>query len=202
MKRLVTILTTLALLTGACGDDDGGTVRLMTHDSFAISDDVRAAFTEETGYELEILPSGDAGSMVNQAILTAGNPIADVLFGVDTTFLSRALDADLFVPYRSSELDAVRPGLAAGDLVTPIDFGDVCINYDRSAFGDDPPTSLIDLTDSRYAGMLVVQDPATSSPGLAFLLGTIATLGDGGWQQLWQGLAANDVEVAAGWEDA
>lgn len=202
MKRIIALIVGLTLVVAACGDDEGGTVRLMTHDSFAISDDIRAAFTEETGYELEIIPSGDAGAMVNQAILTAGNPIADVLFGVDTTFLSRALDADLFVPYRSTEIEAVRPELLVDDRVTPIDFGDVCINYDRAAFPDAPPTSLSDLADPAYAGKVVVQDPATSSPGLAFLLGTIATLGDGGWQLFWEGLAANDVEVAAGWEDA
>ncbi len=146
--------------------------------------------------------------MVNQAILAAGNPVADVLFGVDTTFLSRALDADLFVPYESPALAGVLPGLAAdpGHRVTPIDYGDVCLNYDKAAFAaTPPPQSLADLTDPAYRGLLVVEDPGTSSPGLAFLLATIATFGEEGdytWQDYWAGLRANDVQVAAGWEEA
>ena len=95
MRRLTPVLLALWLAAG-CGDGEGGTVRLLTHASFLVSDDVIAEFTETTGYELEIIQGADAGSVLNQAILTAGNPVADVLFGVDTTFLSRALGADLF----------------------------------------------------------------------------------------------------------
>ncbi|MDX1689778.1 MAG: thiamine ABC transporter substrate-binding protein [Acidimicrobiia bacterium] len=206
MRHLIALLAALALVATACGDDAAeGPVRLLTHDSFAVSDEVRQAFTDETGIELEIIPSGDAGSMVNQAILTAGNPIGDVLFGVDTTFLSRALEADLFEPYESDRLDVLRPGLGLDPehRVTPIDFGDVCINYDKAAFvNGEAPTSLADLVTPAFDGALVVQDPATSSPGLAFLLATIQVFGEDGWQDFWRGLVANDVAITAGWEDA
>jgi thiamine transport system substrate-binding protein len=199
-----------ASATAACGDGGGtpDTVRLLTHDSFLISDEARAAFAAATGLRLEVLQAGDAGSLVNQAILAAGNPVADVLYGVDTTFLSRALDAGLFVPYQSPALAGVLPALAADaeHRVTPIDYGDVCLNYDKAAFTTTPPPQgLADLTDPAYRGMLVVEDPATSSPGLAFLLATIATFGEDGaytWQDYWADLRANDVQVAAGWEEA
>jgi thiamine transport system substrate-binding protein len=220
MMRRIVLLVVLALATG-CAENGapvtgqtvsstttGGTVRLLTHDSFLVSDEVLAAFTAATGLRVEILPAGDAGSMVNQAVLTAGNPVADVLFGIDNTFLSRALKADLFLPYESPALAGVIDGLAADPehRVTPIDFGDVCLNYDKAAFdGTPPPQFLADLADPAYRSMLVVEDPATSSPGLAFLLATVAAFGETGdytWQDYWADLRANDVRVTAGWEDA
>jgi thiamine transport system substrate-binding protein len=188
-------------------DLDGTTVTLLTHDSFNASEEVLAAFEDETGMTLEILRSGDAGSMVNQAILSAGNPQADVLFGIDNTFLSRALEADLFDAYEPPAAADLDQTLVLDDQyrVSPVDTGDVCLNYDREAFDDlevAPPTTLEDLTDPAYAGMLVVENPATSSPGLAFLLATVATFGTDGWQPFWEDLRTNDVAVSAGWEDA
>jgi thiamine transport system substrate-binding protein len=218
------LLPTLALIASAamlagCGDDAGPTpteaaavdeVVLVTHDSFAIPDDVLAAFEADSGVAVRVLRSGDAGATINQAILTKDNPIGDVLFGVDNTFLSRALDAGIFRAYKSPALESVPVELQLDDAnrVTPIDVGNVCLNYDRAAFGEDQvavPASLDQLTDPAYAGMLVVQDPTTSSPGLAFLLATIAAFGEEGdytWQSYWRELVANDVLVTSGWEEA
>lgn len=218
-RRLLTALLALALAVGAvaCGDDGNGddrdaadgavTLRLLTHDSFSVGDDVLAAFTEETGIEVELIQGGDAGTVVNQAILAKGNPQADVLFGVDSTFLTRALDEDLFVPYEASDLDQVDPAflLDPEHRVTPVDYGDVCLNYDKGYFADAGlavPQSLEDLTDPAYRDLLVVENPATSSPGLAFLLATIDAFGADGWQQWWTDLRANGVAVSDGWEDA
>lgn len=206
MIRPLPALLVAALLLGAC-TGGGGTVQLVTHDSFNVSEDVLAAFTEETGIEVEILQGGDAGQVVNQAVLSAGNPQGDVLFGVDNTLLSRALDADVFEPHEAEGLDAVDPSLVLDDQhrVTPIDRGDVCLNHDVAAFeesGVPVPETLADLTDEAYRGMLVVENPATSSPGLAFLLATIAEFGEDGWTGFWEELVANDVSVASGWEAA
>lgn len=189
------------------GGDEPATVTLVTHDSFSVSDAVLEQFTEDTGITVELLPSGDAGSALNQAILTKDDPQGDVFFGVDNTFLSRALEEDLFVPYESPALDRVDPELVLDEQhrVTPIDTGDVCLNYDVAGLeeaGLEPPSSLDDLVDPAYEDMLVVENPATSSPGLAFLLATVAEYGEDGWQDYWSQLDANGVEVAAGWEEA
>lgn len=204
----------LCLALAACGDDAGGdagedasTVRLLTHDSFLLSDGVLDAFTEETGIDVELIQGGDAGQVVNQAILTNGNPQADVLFGIDSTFLSRALEAELFIPYEADGLDQVDEALLLdpGNRVTPIDYGDVCLNYDKAWFeeqGLPVPTSLEDLVDPAYADLLVVENPATSSPGLAFLLASIAEFGEDGWEAWWSDLRANGVQVVDGWEEA
>ena len=208
------LLVAALLAAAACGDDGRSesdqptiTLRLLTHDSFAVSDGVLDAFTEETGIEVELLQGGDAGTVVNQAILTKGNPQADVLFGVDSTFLSRALEEDLFLPHEAAGLDEVPEDLRLDPehRVTPIDYGDVCLNYDKAWFETSElpvPDSLDDLVDPAYRDLLVVENPATSSPGLAFLLATIDEYGEDGWETWWSRLRDNGVEVTSGWEDA
>jgi thiamine transport system substrate-binding protein len=190
----------------AAATDGDVTLRLLTHDSFDVTEEVLASFTEETGIDVEVVPSGDAGTVVNQAILTADAPQGDLLFGVDTTFLSRALDEDLFLPYTSPRLERVPAELQPGDeRVTPVDVGDVCLNYDVAAFEDgdvSPPESLDDLVDPAYEGMTVVMNPATSSPGLAFVLATVQEYGDDGWLTYWEELVDNDVLVTDGWSGA
>ena len=206
----------VSLIVAACASPTFGAeeraVRLLTHDSFLLPEAVVEAFEAEHGARLEVIQGGDAGATVNQAILTrmAGDePIADVLYGVDNTFLSRAIEAGIFTPYRSSEVDALPADLlVADDVATPIDVGDVCLNIDVAAFeerGLPVPASLEDLLDPALRDTLVVEDPSLSSPGLAFLLATVATFGDDphvGWQGYWRALRENGVEVASGWEEA
>ena len=185
-------------------DSEPGTVTILSHDSFAegVTEETFGPFTASTGIEVEVLPAGDAGSMVNQAILTKDDPLADVLFGVDDTFLSRALDEGIFRPTDLNPSPLV-DGLVADPegRVVPIDFGDVCINYDKAAI-EAVPTTLEDLTDPSFRGTLVVESPATSSPGLAFLLATIAEYGEDGWKDYWATLLDNDVRIVGDWDQA
>ena len=188
------------------------TITLVAYESFPESDtpvnEALAAFTDKTGIEVELLLAGDTGAMVSKAALTAGNPEGDVMWGVDNTFLSRAVDEGVFEPYTADGLDAVDPELLTlvpGGEATPVDYGDVCVNYDIGWFEDaglEPPETLKDLTDERYADLLVVENPATSSPGMAFLLATIVRFGDGGWEDYWRALRDNGVEIVDGWNQA
>lgn len=180
---------------------------LMTHDSFSISAEVIALFEKTHHAEVVFLKSGDAGEALNKAILSKNNPLADVFYGVDNTFLSRALAADIFIPHESFHLADVDPLLILDDShrLLPVDFGDVCINYDRDWFKTHdvpPPVMLEDLIAPRYKGMLVVENPATSSPGLAFLLTTISRFGDPGYLDFWKQLKDNDVRITSGWKEA
>jgi thiamine transport system substrate-binding protein len=207
MRRIGLLMTAvgLALAVGVRAQEP--VVRLITHDSFAVSDEVLAAFEAESGLTVEILRVGDAGLMVNQSILTQDNPLGDLLFGVDNTFLTRALDNDLFAAYESPLREIIAPEFLEGvdGRVTPIDFGDVCLNYDAAWFeeaGLALPESLNDLVKPDYRGLLVVENPAASSPGLAFLLATVVAFGDEGYLDYWSRLVANDVAVAENWTDA
>ena len=208
MRRLPLALVCFCLALAGCGGgDDSREVVLLTHDSFAVSKPVLRAFERQTGLTLRILQGGDAGEALNRAQLTAGNPEGDVFFGVDNNLLSRALDGDLFEAYASPELNRVSESYLLDEQhrVTPIDHGEVCLNIDRGWFasrGLDPPRGFDDLVTSRYRRLLVVQNPATSTPGLAFLLATIAHYGEDGWSSWWRRLRENDVLVVDGWEEA
>ena len=210
MKKTM-ILALLLLFLVACGAVEQRaepvTLRLMTHDSFDISQETMAEFTEETGIEVEIFKAGDGGAVVNKAILAKDDPLADVLFGVDNTFLSRALDNDILLPYESAQLDQIMDSLKLDpeNRALPVDFGDVCLNYDKVWFSQsdlEPPMTLHELANPAYASLTVVENPATSTPGLAFLLATISTFGEEGYLDYWQKLVDNDVLVVDGWEAA
>ncbi|WP_329613639.1 thiamine ABC transporter substrate-binding protein [Streptomyces brevispora] len=184
------------------------TVTLVSHDSFNVSKGVLKEFTRETGYTVKVLKSGDAGTALNQEILTKGSPRGDVFFGVDNTLLSRALDNGLFTPYAAKGLDQVAADVqldAGQHRVTPVDTGDICVNYDKKYFADKklaPPKSFEDLAKPAYKNLLVTENAATSSPGLGFLLGTVATYGADGYQDYWKKLKSNGVKVVDGWEQA
>jgi thiamine transport system substrate-binding protein len=210
-RSALTALAALSLAATACGSGGSsapqkgaGTVRLVTHDSFLMSDSVQAAFTAQTGYTLEIVPIADAGATLNRAILTKDDPLGDVLFGVDSILLSRASNAEIFVRYRSANLDSVPPSLRpTNNQVTPIDRGDVCVIADSTYFADNNlpiPQTFDDLATPANAKLLVTQDPVSSTPGLAFMLASIDRYGSQ-WTKFWEGIADN-VEVTSGWTEA
>ncbi len=199
MKRLLIlpVLLVAGCTSGTSQQPAPQEVVLVTHDSFAMDTEVLDEFEASSGLRLKIVQNGDTGQLVNSAILSAGNPQGDVLFGVDNTFLSRAQQAGVFTDYQAPNAPAqyAQPG------VTPIDTGDVCLNYDTEYFKTKtPPSSPADLVKPEFKDLTVVQNPATSSPGLAFLMSTTKTQPD--WQRYWRDLKANGVKVVDGWENA
>ena len=191
-----------ASTTASDPPSSGGVVRLITHDSFAVSDGVIEAFENSSGIDVQRIVGADTGSVLSQLILNKDNPVADVVFGIDNTYLQQALEEELFVPYRSPALSSVPEELQldAAARVTPVDYGDVCVNYHKDSLSGPPPTSLEDLID--YADDFVTQNPETSSPGLAFFFATVAHFGEDGWEDFWQRLRDGGVRVTSGWTEA
>ncbi|HJQ15285.1 MAG TPA: thiamine ABC transporter substrate-binding protein [Anaerolineales bacterium] len=210
MKHLLLLIL---LLVVACSPQatetqstEPQTITVMTHDSFSVSEEVVKSFEAANHARVVFLQSGDAGAVLNKALLTKDAPLADVLFGVDNTFLSRALEGDIFGTYESTALSGIPSvfKLDPSNRALPVDYGDVCINYDKAYFADNNlivPQSLEDLTKPEYEGLLVVENPATSSTGLAFLLATVAHFGES-FPEYWQALKDNNVVVVDGWETA
>ena len=185
-----------------------GTVTLVTHDSFALTDGILADFTKQTGLQVKVVQPGDAGTLVNQLVLTKDVPLGDLVYGIDNSFASRAIDEGVVEPYTSTApaaADAAEYAVEGSDALTAIDKGDVCINVDHAWFTQHQvaePVTLQDLTKPEYKDLLVVPNAVTSSPGLAFLLATVGAFGDDGWQAYWTALKANGVQIADGWSDA
>lgn len=219
---LMATLLLVALMLAACqaiGKGDGAPASqnapsaastplvLAAHDSFAIGEEVLAAFEAEHGVTVQVLTLGDAGAALNKIILSKDAPLADLFFGVDNTFLSRALAADVFEPYASPLLAQIPDSLELDpeQRLLPVDYGFVNLNADSewfAAHGIALPQTLEALTDPVYKGLLVAPNPATSSPGLAFLLATIDHFGEDGYLNFWQALKANDVLITDGWSEA
>lgn len=215
----VVCLLGLALAATACSGGGSSTaakgarqgaqvVRLVTYDGYALPEKATAAFRAATGAKIEVLAAGDAGTMLTKALLAAGAPEGDVLFGVDNTLATRAAKPGLLEPFTPSSIASVEQGArlpgAMGKVLTPIDRGDVCINVDASWFakhGIAAPTKLSQLTEPTYRDLLVLSSPVTSSPGLAFLIGTVHAEGDR-WPEYWKALKANGVRVRPSWDDA
>ncbi|HNT53608.1 MAG TPA: thiamine ABC transporter substrate-binding protein [Anaerolineaceae bacterium] len=210
--RLLYISLVALLLAGCTATPSGGTtavstLTVMTHDSFAISAELVTQFEQAHHARLVFVPSGDTGAALNRAILSKEAPQADVFYGVDNTFLARALEAGIFESYDSPLLADIPASfrLDPENGALPVDYGDVCINYDRAYFEDHKlpvPQTLSDLTKPEYAGLLVVENPATSSPGLAFLMATIANFSEERYLDFWVDLRENGVVVVNDWETA
>lgn len=215
-RKSLYLIILLVLLVSSCGQaaapTTGGTpaprtLDVMTHDSFAASESVISAFEKANNATVKFLPSGDAGTALNKAILSKDNPIADVLYGVDNTFLSRGLSENIFEPYNSPLLAQIpdQYKLDPQNRALPVDWGDVCLNYDKTYFSKNnlqPPQNLEDLLKPEYKNLLVVENPASSSPGLAFLLATIGHFGSDKYLDYWKGLVANNVLVVSDWSTA
>lgn len=185
---IAAIVVLLVLLVNNTGTTKIKDLTLATHDSFVMSPAQIKAFNAKTGYHLKIVKLGDAGSLTNKLVLTKDSPVADVAFGIDNTFASVATQA----------------GIIAGKLVAT-DYGDVCFNYDRTWFDSRKitvPTSVKDLVKPLYKGLTVVENPNTSSTGLAFLAASVEIFGPQQWPTFWQSLKANEVKVDDGWEAA
>jgi thiamine transport system substrate-binding protein len=215
-NKFLYLLIVIPLIITACSQTSGSptntstappTLTVMTHDSFAASKSVISAFETANNVNVQFIASGDAGTALNKAILSKDNPFADVFYGVDNTFLSRALTEDIFQPYNSPLLADIpnQYKLDPQNRALPVDWGDVCLNYDKLYFSQrdlQPPQNLEDLLKPEYKNMLVVENPATSSPGLAFLLATIGHFGTDKYLDYWRGLVANNVQVVNDWETA
>ncbi len=214
--KLFYVLSLVALILTSCGpapaaapptSSEPRTLIVMTHDSFAASQSVVDAFQAANNVKLQFLASGDAGTALNKAILAKDNPFADVFYGVDNTFLSRALNEGIFIPYDSPVLAQIpdQYKLDHQNRALPVDWGDVCVDYDKAYFTKhklQPPQNLEDLLKPEYKNLLVVENPATSSPGLSFLLATIGHFGTAGYLDYWKGLVANNVLVVNDWNTA
>ncbi|MBN1230532.1 MAG: thiamine ABC transporter substrate-binding protein [Anaerolineales bacterium] len=204
---ILALLILMALSACSAKNTEPRVLTVMTHDSFAISEEILAQFEQENNVKVEFLLSGDVGTALNKAALSVDNPLADVFYGVDNTFLSRALDEGIFEPYDSPLLEEIPDSfqLDPENRALPVDFGDVCLNYDIAYFEDSgiaPPTSLQDLTLPEYYGLTVVENPATSSPGLSFLFATIGSFGEESYLDYWQALKVNGMKVDNDWETA
>ncbi len=193
-------ITTLAL--GA-----NSSITVLTHDSFDLDKKLVQAFEATNGVDVKFIKGGDAGAMLAKLVLSKANPIADVAFGVDNALLERAKTENIFEVYKPKTAKDLNTRFNFDPTwhVTPVDYGFVALNYDKAWFLThklELPKTLTDLTKPAFKGLLIVENPATSSTGNAFLLATVKTFGEKGALKFWKALRENDLKVASGWDGA
>ena len=145
-------------LAGCIGNDsessgpcDDGTVDILTYDILALSEDMVNQFTIESGYCVNFIYEDDAGSILDKMMLTKNSPVADLMIGLDNTYLQTALANDLLeetnyvnnAGYQNITESALEP--YSGTMAVPFDMGPVCLNYDERFVDDEnvsTPTSL------------------------------------------------------------
>ena len=208
MKRRIFSLGLLTLVTATVSVSAQASteLRVMVHSSFSLPKPLLAQFETQAGVKLSIIKGGDAGEMLNKLILTRANPVADVVFGIDNALIAKAQAAGVLdnAPAPAT-MPVTTPALSLGPLAVAVDYGYVNLNYDRAAVaksGQALPRTLEDLTQPAYRNWLVVQNPATSSPGYAFLLATVAGMGEEKAFDWWARMRANGLKVAKGWSEA
>ncbi len=209
MKKSIILFVFLVLLTGisSVGAQDSEVLSILTYDSYSVSEEIVAAFETENNVKLQFIEGGDSATVLNRAILSGDSPIADVIIGINSIMLSRALDNDILIPYESPVLADIPAEyqLDPSYRAIPFNYGNVCLNYDIAWYeekGLDAPDSWEDLIDPAYAEQLVVENPTTSAPGIAFLLATIAEFGEEGYIDYWKSLLDNKIAITDGWSTA
>ena len=206
MRKLLFSALLMPLLTLGAAQAQT-TLTVITHDSFDLDKKLVAQFEAANKVKVRFVKGGDAGELLSRLILTRRAPLADVVYGLDNSMLARAKETGLLQPYKSPAAARVPAQFRldeAGYLNT-VDYGYVALNYDRAYFqkaGLSLPQTLDDLKKPAYAKLTVVQSPATSSPGLAFLLATVNHYGEAGAWEWWKAARAGGMKVTRGWSDA
>ena len=215
MKKILFVLSLLltAPLSGCIfSDDEKPVVRILTYEINAFTDTMFSTFTNETGYEIEVIYADDAGGILERLLQTQDTPQFDLAIGLDNTYLQTALDAELLGEYDADISGLSSEALAPynGPFAVPFDQGDVCLNYDETRVDGENltvPTSLWNLTEPEWNGLMAYPSPLTSSPGRAFMAATIDyfendddnTTDAFDW---WKAIAENDAIFTSGWTEA
>ena len=202
--------------TLSAGHTDDGKLRILTYDILALSDSMVEEFTNRTGYEVEFIKEDDAGGILDQMMLTKQAQQADLMIGLDNTYLQTAIDNCLLREtvytqsenYQNISQEASMP--YSGPLAIPFDQGPVCLNYDENFVDGEnvsEPTSLWNLTEETWRGKTAFPSPVTSSPGRSFMVATIDYFENDADESTnafdwWQAMASNDAIITSGWTEA
>lgn len=207
----------VADVTGDCillepGRASDGKLRILTYDIAAFSDEMLAEFTNQTGYEIEMIRTDDSGGILEQLLQTQQAQQADLAIGLDNTYLQTALNFCLLQAHEANISGISETALEpySGPLALPFDRGDVCLNYDETRVDGTNltvPTSLWNLTEPEWNGLTAFPSPVTSSPGRAFMSATIDyfendednTTDAFDW---WKAMADNGAIFTSGWTEA
>lgn len=188
-------------------DLTGESITILDHGAFDYAfGAAKPLFEQLTGATVTNHAADDAGTALQLAAqdIAAGGGTFDILYGVDNVLMGQAIKEGVFAPYTPLQAQRVQqeyrfvPTIDGAWAATPVDTGFIAINVDpRSGITVDSMDDLV-----THADEFVTQDPRFSSPGLGFLISTVATYGEGGYLDYWADLLDGGVTITSGWTEA
>ncbi len=179
-----------------------GELRVAVHNSFSIPKPLLTSFEQKNQVKLSLIKMGDSGEILNKLILTKAKPIADVVYGLDNASVHKAHEAGILAAVQPKP---TTPAWADVPYAISVNYAYVTLNYDKAWFkksGLPLPKSLNDLASPTYKNLLVMPNPATSSPGMAFLMANIEGFGEEKALAWWGKMRQNGVKITKGWSEA
>ncbi len=211
MKKILFLAAIAVFLIGCTSappaNGEKPILRVYTYDSLAadygLGPIVVPKFEAECGCTVELIAAGDAGQVLSRLVLEKNNPKADLVIGIDNTFKEKAIEAGVLEKFTPENISVVPQELRFDKegYLTPYDYGFMAFVYDKTKIRP-APQSFEDLLDERFRDRIVIENPRTSSPGLALLLWTVAVYGENGFLEYWAKLKPNILTVTAGWDGA
>lgn len=210
---LAVSIALLALVTtsSAIAADAKPTLSVYVYDSFVakggLGPEIFPAFEKKCGCELKVQSSGDGGQLLTRLQLDAerGKPGAQVVLGLDEPTFDRAR------PWLEGGTDWLPRG--ARDLHSdlkhtpgfyPFDYGFFSFIADHQALNEaklSVPKKLTDLLAPQWKRNVILEDPRTSTPGLAFVLYADQVSGMAE-KEFWPKMRTQWLTLAAGWDSA
>ncbi len=178
-------------------------VVVYTYDSFVNEwgpgEALTKAFNQKTGLKLSLISVGDGLKIIAKAEAEKASPFADAVVGIDNNTAEAAFKKDILVPYKPAGYDKLFPEVLMDKdaSLVPYDYGVISFIWDSES-GTNAPKSLEDLTKPEYEKKLILMNPKTSVPGLAFALWVKTVYGDNA-ASYWERLKPSILTMSPSW---
>jgi len=208
MNKLILILLLLFLFFG-CVQQETGKKELVvyTYDSmvseYGLGPKIIPKFEEQCNCKIKMVSKGDAGQVLTTLVLEKENPKADVVIGLDNSLIQKAIEKKVLEEFTPKNIGIVPKdiGFYKKGFLTPFDYGFIAFVFDSKKI-EAELNEFDSLLDSRLEKKIVIQNPRTSSPGLALLFWSIEVYGDPGYKEFWKEFKPNILVVTDGWDES
>ncbi len=209
LNKIFAIIFVLAVLFSGCAipNETENELTIYTYDSmiseYGLGPKVIPIFEEQCNCKVNVIAKGDAGQLLSTLILEKDSPKADLVIGIDNSLFHKATESGVLEKFTPSNINLVSKDLRFDDegYLTPYDYGFIAFVYDSEKI-----TTSLDGFDSllnpELKKKIVIQNPRSSSPGLALLFWSIEVYGDPGYKEFWEEFKPNVLIVTNGWDES
>jgi thiamine transport system substrate-binding protein len=172
-------------------------------ESWGLGPKIIPEFEKKFKCKVKLVGCGDAGQLLNKIIKEKENPTADVVVGIDNTYLEKALSENILQTFEPENLSNIKKSLLFDKTssLSPYDYGYFAFVYNSETIKN-PPVTFGEMQDPKWEKNFIFIDPRTSSVGNGLLLWSIAAFGENGYGHFWKSMKQNILTTPASWGDA